>query len=246
MIQMTSSEPLSSYRENSFNLKEHLKNFLQIDGDILEKKLAEGLKEIGDLGRTSFDWENATEFYRDRVKHLYLFDLAHWHLESHAYIGDTIRLLADNARGIVLDFGGGIGTHTIAAALCPGVELVVYCDINPINREFVLYRATQLGLLDKIKIVEEIPANFSFDTIVSFDVLEHLPDPSIQILEFHKVLKPEGKAVFNWCFFKGYNQEHPYHLDDPQKVDMFFRALQTNFVELYHPYFITTRCYRKW
>jgi len=246
MSQVASTEALSAFQKNCFNIKEHLKNYLQIDEDVLEQKLSTGTQEIGDLGRASFDWQSADDFYRNEVEHLYLFDLANWHLVCREYIRDTIKLLSDNAREIVLDFGGGIGTHTLAAALCPEVSSVVYCDINPINRDFVSYRATQMGLRDKIKIVEQIPEEMNFDTIMSFDVLEHLYDPGAQILKFHEILKEDGKAVLNWCFFKGFNQEHPFHLDDPQKIEAFFRLLQSNFVEVFHPYFITARCYRKW
>lgn len=61
----------------------------------------------------------------------YLLDLAAWHLSSTDYIGDTLRLVADQARGLVLDFGGGIGTHTIGAALCPAVEQVIFGISTP-------------------------------------------------------------------------------------------------------------------
>lgn len=60
-----------------------------------------------------------------------------------------LQLIADCAQGRVLDFGGGIGTHTLGAALCPQVEQVIYYDINPINRDFVQYRAEKMGLGEK-------------------------------------------------------------------------------------------------
>ncbi|MBD2344768.1 class I SAM-dependent methyltransferase [Anabaena subtropica] len=232
--------------ENSFHLKQHLQEFLHIDARTLEMKLDTGHEQLTDLGNKDFDWDKATAFYRDRVGELYLFELGAWHLGSNDYIEDTLRLIVDYAQGRVLDFGGGIGTHTIAAALCPQVEQVIYCDINPISRDFVRYRAEQLGLSNKIIIAQEIPTNESFNTIVSFDVLEHLSDPSQQVLHFHQILHPEGKLILNWCFFKGFNQEHPFHLDDPQIVDTFFKTIQSNFIEVFHPYFITARCYRKW
>jgi hypothetical protein len=52
--------------------------------------------------------------------------------------------------------------------------------------------------------------------------------------------------LINWYFFKGFNGEFPFHLDDPQKVEQFFQVLQSCFLEVFHPYFITARCYRKW
>ncbi|ABA23887.1 conserved hypothetical protein [Trichormus variabilis ATCC 29413] len=237
---------LSSYWESSFNLKQHIQEFLQLDAEILETKLEFGQQQMAELGHKDFDWEQATAFYRDKVGEVYLFELGAWHLASHDYIGDTLRLIADHAHGCVLDFGGGIGTHAIGAALCPHVEQVVYCDINPINFDFVKYRAEKLGLSEKIIFCVEIPPQKTFDTIMSFDVLEHLPDPSQQLLEFHQILADEGKMILNWHFFKGFNQEHPFHLDDPQAIDTFFKTIQSNCLEVFHPYHITARCYRKW
>ncbi|MGA9380243.1 MAG: SAM-dependent methyltransferase, partial [Phormidium sp.] len=137
---------LSGYSENSFNLKQHLQEFLHLDSETLDKKLAAGNEEMAELGHKDFDWEAATAFYRDRVGEVYLFELGAWHLECHQNIENTLHLIADYAEGRVLDFGGGIGTHTICAALCPQVEQVIYCEINPINRDFVDYRIKQMGL----------------------------------------------------------------------------------------------------
>ena len=237
---------LNSFWEDAFSLKQHLQGFLHLDGETLESKLAAGQQEMAELGHKDFDWEQATDFYRDQVKDIYLFELGAWHLASHDYIGNTLLLLAKYAQGRVLDFGGGIGTHAIGAALCPDVKEVVFCDINPINRDFVEYRAKQLGLDSKFIFCQEMPTSEIFDTIVCFDVLEHLPDPMQQLLKFHQALADEGKMIANWYFFKGFNQEYPFHHDDKQLLESFFRTLQTNFLEIFHPYLITSRCYRKW
>ncbi|GBE94792.1 class I SAM-dependent methyltransferase [Nostoc cycadae] len=237
---------LKTFWENSFNLKQHIQGFLNLDPVSLETKLKCSQQHMAELGHKDFDWEKATTFYSKKVNELYLFELGAWHLGSQNYIGDTLRLIADHSQGRVLDFGGGIGTHTIAAALSPQVEQVIYCDINPINRNFVEYRAKELGLNDKITFYLEIPPNINFDTILCFDVLEHLPDPNHQLLQFHKILKDEGKIILNWCFFKGFNQEHPFHLDDAEMINKFFKTLQTNYLEIFHPYQITGRSYHKW
>ncbi|MBE8965225.1 class I SAM-dependent methyltransferase [Nostocales cyanobacterium LEGE 12452] len=232
--------------QNSFNLKQHLQEFLHLDSETLENKLVAAMQQMAELGHKDFDWETATDFYRDKVGEVYLFELGAWHLECNENIENTLFLIADYAQGRVLDFGGGIGTHTICAALCPQVEQVIYCDINPINLDFVRYRAAQLGLSQKIIFCVDIPAKETFNTIISFDVIEHLPDPSQQLLKFHKALTPEGKIILNWHFFKGFNQDYPFHIDDPQVVETFFKTIQTNFLEIFHPYYSTARCYRKW
>ena len=245
MVTPTTPPYLNSYSQDSFSLKQHLQDFLHLDTETLETKLMAAQQEMAELGHKDFDWEGATAFYQEKVGEIYLFELGAWHLESHEYIGDTLKLIADYAQGRVLDFGGGIGTHTIAAALCPQVTQVVYCDVNPISRDFVQYRAKEMGLDKKIIFCLDMPLHETFDTIISFDVLEHLPDPSQQLLQFHKALTPEGKMIVNWYFFKGFNQEYPFHIDDPQVINRFFQTLQSNFLEFFHPYFITARCYRK-
>jgi 2-polyprenyl-3-methyl-5-hydroxy-6-metoxy-1,4-benzoquinol methylase len=246
MIPLPIPSYLEDYWQNSFHLKQHLQDFLHLDIETLDEKLAAGQQQMAELGHKDFDWETATTFYREKVGEGYLFELGAWHLEKFPNIENTLRLIIDHAQGRVLDFGGGIGTHAICAALCPQVEQVVYCDINPIHHDFVRYRAEQLGLSQKIIFVWEIPPQETFDTIVSFDVLEHLPDPIAQLLNFHQALAPEGKAILNWFFFKGFNQDYPFHLDDPQIVEAFFKTIQSKFVEIFHPYYTTARCYHKW
>lgn len=245
MVSSTTPCFLTSYLENSFHFKDHLQDFLHLDPEIIETKLAAEQEEIKNLGHKDFNWQEANAFYRDKVGELYLFELGAWHLSSHEYIADMLRLIADSAQGRVLDFGGGIGTHALGAALCPQVEQVIYYDINPINRDFVQYRSEKMGLEKKITFALEMPTKEKFDTILCFDVLEHLLDPSQQLLQFYQALTSEGKMIVNWYFFKGFNQEYPFHLDEPKIVETFFHTLQSNFLEVFHPYLITTRCYRK-
>lgn len=246
MVKLSLPPFLSDYSQDSFHLKQHLQEFLHLDSETLDEKLAAGTQQLAELGNKDFDWETATAFYRDKVGEVYLFELGAWHLASHENIENTLFLIVDHAQGRVLDFGGGIGTHTICAALCPQVEQVIYCDINPVNRDFVHHRVEQLGLSQKIIICQEINPKETFDTIISFDVLEHLPDPSQQLLKFYQALTPEGKTILNWYFFKGFNQDYPFHIDDPQVVETFFKTIQSKFLEIFHPYYTTARCYRKW
>jgi len=51
--------------------------------------------------------------------------------------------------------------------------------------------------------------------------------------------------LFNWYFYKGENNEYPFHVDDKEIVDEFFRVLQYKFIEVFHPLLITTRTYKK-
>lgn len=237
---------LEAFSKDAFALEQHLQRFLNLEPEILVGRLQIAQQTLAQLGRRDFQWDAAASFYRDKVGFVYLLELAAWHLQSNGYIGDTLRLTADQAQGTVLDFGGGIGTHSLAAALCPQVTQVIFWDLNPVHQEFVQFRAWQLGLSGKIVFPVELDPNSTFDTILCFDIMEHLPEPSVQLQQFREMLSPNGRLILNWYFFRGFAQEFPFHLEDSEKIERFFRVLQMQFLEVFHPYLITARCYRPW
>ncbi len=149
-----------------FNLKQHLQDFLNLDLETIEQRLALGQQTLKEMGNRDFDWEKASEFYRERVGPAYLFDLRAWHKSHPDYIKGTLTLISDRPADRVLDFGGGIGTHAIAAALCPQVEQVASCDLNPIHCNFVQSRAAKLRLSDKISCSVEVSPTEVFDAII--------------------------------------------------------------------------------
>jgi 2-polyprenyl-3-methyl-5-hydroxy-6-metoxy-1,4-benzoquinol methylase len=152
--------------QDIFNLKQHLLDFLNCNLETIEQKLALGQQSLKEIGDRDFDSEKASEFYRDRVGQAYLFDLGAWHMSNQDYIKGSLTLISDRAVDRVLDFGGGIGTHAIAGSLCPQVEQVVYCDLNPIHCNFVQSRAAKLGLSDKISCSVEVSPTEFFDAII--------------------------------------------------------------------------------
>ncbi|MFM8524877.1 MAG: class I SAM-dependent methyltransferase [Cyanobacteriota bacterium] len=243
----TASLDVAAFCRDGFDLRRQLAVHLGIDGAELERRLPSSTADLANLHPGAFDWSAADRFYEDQVGQGHLLELAAWHLGSVAYIADTLRLQQRFARGTVLDFGGGIGTHALAAAALEAVDRVWFVDLNPHNREFVASRARTLGLADRLHCARDLsdPAlPERFDTIVCLDVLEHLPDPAAQLELFAARMTPEAVALLNWYFFQGFAGEYPFHLDDPGLVDQFFRTLQSRFLEVFHPYLITTRAYR--
>jgi hypothetical protein len=232
---------------DGFDLRGQLARFLQISEAELESRLPFGRADLAALHPGAFDPEQAGRFYEDTVGTGHLLELAAWHLGSAGYIADTLRLQQQFARGQVLDFGGGIGSHALAAAALPEVEAVWFVDLNPHNRAFVGKRAEALGLGAKLRCFRDLEAESlpdRFDTIVCLDVLEHLSDPGAQLERFAARMSPGATALLNWYFFKGVNGEYPFHFDDPALVERFFRILQSRFLEVFHPFLITTRAYR--
>ena len=190
---------------------------------------------------------DVSDFYTDIVGDRHIADLAAWHISSRKYIADTLKLQQRFSRGLVLDFGGGIGTHALANAMSSKVEHVFFVDINKTNRNFVEYRAKELGVEKKLTFCETIKDTqiSKFDTVVCFDVLEHLADPASQIEVFNRMMDSKSIALFNWYFYKGEKNEYPFHIDDDQVVERFFITLQSIFLEVFHPILITTRAYKK-
>lgn len=232
---------------DGFALRPQLASFLQIAPQELERRLPSSTDDLAALHPGAFDPDRVEQFYEDAVGTGHLLELAAWHLGSADYIADTLRLQQRFAAGQVLDFGGGIGSHALAAAALPQVEQVWFVDLNPHNRAFVEARAAELGLAAKLRCFRDLadPAlPPRFDTIVCLDVLEHLSDPARQLEVFAERLTPAGIALLNWYFFKGFEGEYPFHFDAPELVEAFFRTLQRQFLEVFHPYLITTRAYR--
>ncbi|KGG11927.1 MULTISPECIES: class I SAM-dependent methyltransferase [Prochlorococcus] len=237
---------LNEFLNTGFYLKDHLSDYLDLSRANLDSELKDGLKNMASFHPVSFQTEEVTSFYESKVGTAHLLELAAWHLGSADYIADTIRLQQMFAHGKVLDFGGGIGTHAIAASALPSVEHVYFVDLNPHNREFVSYRANHLGLNERISVHRDLSSTGEvlFDTITCLDVLEHLPDPAEQLLLFLNRLSANSIALMNWYFYKGNNGEYPFHIDDKKIVKNFFLTLQKNFIEQFHPFLITTRAYR--
>ena len=237
---------IKEFVDDAFDLKSHLMEFLSIEQGDLDGFLENAKMDLANL-HPGGSLSETEDFYKEIVGDKHLADLAAWHISSKDYIADTLKLQQRFSRNLVLDFGGGIGTHALANAMSKKVEHVFFVDINQTNRDFVEYRAQKLGVSNKLtfcKTIEETKIS-RFDTIVCLDVLEHLADPAFQIDTFHKIMGPNSIGLFNWYFYKGENNEYPFHIDDEEIVEQFFKTLQSKFVEVFHPILITTRSYKK-
>ncbi len=237
---------LKEFLDNAFNLKSHLMEYLSIRECDLEGFLANAKMNLAN-SHPGDTLNEVSDFYTEIVGDRHVADLAAWHITSSDYIADTLKLQQRFSRGLVLDFGGGIGTHALANAMSSKVEHIFFVDINQTNRNFVKYRAKKLGVEKKITFCKTIQATqlLKFDTIVCLDVLEHLADPASQIITFNEIMDSNSIALLNWYFYKGDNNEYPFHIDDSQIIEKFFETLQSNFLEVFHPIHITTRAYKK-
>lgn len=120
----------------------------------------------------------------------------------------------------VFEFGHGIGSAAILLA-SNGFQ-VTAGDISEHYRSFARQRVSERNLdVAFIDLLHERPTVDGFDAIVSFDVLEHLPDPVAQIAEMREWLRPGGLLVLNIAFGRDpSNPEHiqPYRLGVMNKI----------------------------
>ena len=237
---------LEEFLDDAFDLKSHLMEFLSLKEKDLNEFLENAKMDLANL-HPGNNVSKTKDFYQDIVGDKHLADLAAWHLSSKVYIADTLKLQQRFSRNLVLDFGGGIGTHALANAMSSEVEHVFFVDINKTNRNFVEYRSKKLGVQKKISFFKTVQQTqiSKFDTIVCLDVLEHLSNPASQLDIFYKIMDSNSIGLFNWYFYKGEKNEYPFHIDDEEIVKSFFKTLQSKFIEVFHPILITTRSYKK-
>ena len=124
----------------------------------------------------------------------------------------------------VLDLGCGYGGRTVYyAEVCGAAEVV---GIEPqegvvdLCRAFAREKGSSRTRFD-VGRAEELPfPDASFDTVVSYDVLEHVEDPVAAIHEVERVLRPGGEA---WLVFPTYLGARSSHLDYITKLPALHR-----------------------
>jgi SAM-dependent methyltransferase len=113
----------------------------------------------------------------------------------------------------VLDVGCGSGAF-VNTLLDKGVD-AMGCDLSPTSRARRFFPKT----------IEQIhfPTDY-FDSVVSFDVLEHMPNPKQVLEEIYRCLKPSGFAVLEIPHFWSRSGKHHWkmveHLWMPTKEQM--------------------------
>ena len=127
---------IKEFIDDAFDLKSHLMEFLSIKQGDLDGFLENAKMDLASL-HPGGSLSEAEDFYKEIVGDKHLADLAAWHISSKDYIADTLKLQQRFSRNLVLDFGGGIGTHALANAMSTKVEHVFFVDINKTNRDFV-------------------------------------------------------------------------------------------------------------
>jgi len=112
---------------------------------------------------------------------------------------------------VVLDFGGGCGTASLALAM-KGCH-VLYFDVSIIQTEFVKFMANKYSLditIAKASNPREMVIYRDLDHVVAFDVLEHVPDYPKYLSQMSSKLRPGGMIYY----YAPFGKSEPSHLED--------------------------------
>jgi 2-polyprenyl-3-methyl-5-hydroxy-6-metoxy-1,4-benzoquinol methylase len=165
--------------------------------------------------------EQMAEWYRQNSE-LYLFAISAYNLE-YKRIRSNMKVLR-LARGATLDYGAGNGE--ILLELARRGHRATYYDVEGVTMRFARQRAANQGLAIEFFHTKEALAQYAavngFDTVFSFDVLEHLPDLPGELSFLSSLLKPGGLFVFDVP--AGSTRAHPMHLNHSLNVLEYMRA----------------------
>ena len=126
------------------------------------------------------------------------------------HLDAAVRHLAPHAQGVMLDVG--VGERPYGELFTPHVKRyfgleyppVVFGNLNPDLWDHI---EVVHGIIDIFGDGQCLPvASDSCDTVLSLEVLEHLPDPDACVSEMARVLKPGGKLLLTVPFLQPLHQ----------------------------------------
>ncbi|NNJ10923.1 class I SAM-dependent methyltransferase [Chloroflexales bacterium ZM16-3] len=137
-------------------------------------------------------------------------------INQEQYQAERLEMIAGAAGPLagmrLLDLGAGMGGFAVAAAL--GGARVVACEYNPAYCDIVRLRAERHGLRLPIfnAAGEALPfPSASFDTVVAWDVIEHVQSPTAMLAEIARVLRPGGHCLLTAINRRAWVDPH-YHI----------------------------------
>ena len=122
--------------------------------------------------------------------------------ETYFYPRAIIREFAPYLHGQIIDVGAGIGQMTALLAGQAGEKNII--GVEPDARFAQIFREQHPGIRLVEGTVADLPPNTPCDTIVSINVLEHIPDHVEEMSRYHALLAPRNGRL---CIFAPARQE---------------------------------------
>lgn len=122
----------------------------------------------------------------------------------------SVAALAPHARGVMLDVG--VGERPYGDVFAPHVRRYLGLEYPPVvfgnlNPDLWNYIHVVHGIIDVFGDGQQLPvASASVDTVLSLEVLEHLPAPQRCVAEMARVLKPGGRLLLTVPFLQPLHQ----------------------------------------
>ena len=119
------------------------------------------------------------------------------------------------------------------------ISKVVCADVTQKMQEICKNHLSQYPINFEVKYFNSYPLPFNnneFETILSFETIEHLPNPKIFIKELYRLLKPKGHLVLttpnvlwepvHWlaAIFNIHHSEGPHRFIGHKKIKKWFRG----------------------
>ena len=126
--------------------------------------------------------------------------------------------------------GEGYGTATLRAV---GARSVIGVDIDPAS---CAHARAKYGVDARVADAARLPlADDSFDLVVSFETIEHVPEPRRMVEECYRVLRPGGQLMISTPNTDVYNSDdkkaNPFHCSEMTERE-FTILLRARFVHL--------------
>ncbi|QZT34403.1 class I SAM-dependent methyltransferase [Caldalkalibacillus thermarum TA2.A1] len=137
-------------------------------------------------------------------------------------------------KGRILDIacGSGYGAYMMAKVRRKSIEELVAVDVDRQTLEYASrkYNHPLITYRQEDALAPDLPDKLGlFDTIVSFETLEHLPDDRLFMCHLYRMLKPGGTLLLSTPFGQGRGKpcRTPFHVH---------QLTQREFIELFNPY----------
>lgn len=152
--------------------------------------------------------EGEADWYRrEDVGLHYLTDLAGWHRRGN---GCPLSWMDDLTGKLVVDYGAGIGSASLAAARAGAT--VVAVEINPVLREFISFRAQRHGL--SLTVIESLDGvEGQVDALIAWHVYEHLEHPEVALAQHRELLRDGGLLLSDSGFADSSCAQHHVRTD---------------------------------
>ena len=174
-------------------------------------KVAPQVTKLKAKDRTSVDsyWGdhtvNSTPFKTAEESEKYL----EWRFSAYPLFREFVQLYGEHDGEVILDYGCGPGNDLTGFAINTGARKIIGIDIsakalNLARRRLALHGVSpeRVELLQSADSLVRTPlAAASVDYVQSLGVLHHTSNPGALLDEFHRVLKPGGRAsvmVYNY------------------------------------------------